>query len=213
MTCHSRAGQMFIDAQYQPHSSSVRVTALAAMSPATPTHLALPPHSSGGREQQFLSGALMGGCWAVTVCFHTIKGEGSLAFIYLLHFFFLLILAVSLRPRCNTTATFPEPLPLLFSHLWCGSSHFLVATSPAFTLTRDTHDKLGVEVKVMGCESNASAPTIHTVDTYTKAAWHTNAWMSLMCVYAISRSILLATHSCPETKARGCVASRVMTWM
>lgn len=88
MTCHSRAGQMFIDAQYQPHSSSVRVTALAAMSPATPTHLALPPHSSGGREQQFLSGVLMGGCWAVTVCFHTIKGEGSLAFIYLLHFFF-----------------------------------------------------------------------------------------------------------------------------
>lgn len=37
---------MFIDAQYQPHSSSVRVTALAAMSPTTPTHLALPPHST-----------------------------------------------------------------------------------------------------------------------------------------------------------------------
>lgn len=38
---------MFIDAQYQPHSSSVRVRALAAMSPTTPTHLALPPSSTG----------------------------------------------------------------------------------------------------------------------------------------------------------------------
>lgn len=38
---------MFIDAQYQPHSSSVRVRALAALSPTTPTHLALPPHRAG----------------------------------------------------------------------------------------------------------------------------------------------------------------------
>lgn len=69
MTCHSRALQMFIDAHYQPHSSSVRVAALAAMSPTTPTHLVLPPHTSrgggggwggwGGTEtQHFLSG-----CW------------------------------------------------------------------------------------------------------------------------------------------------------
>lgn len=56
---------MFTDAQYQPHSSSVRVTALAAMSPATPTHLALPPQRGGvvvgaleGGEH-FLSGVLM----------------------------------------------------------------------------------------------------------------------------------------------------------
>lgn len=38
---------MFIDAHYQPHSSSVRVAALAAMSPTTPTHLVLPPHTVG----------------------------------------------------------------------------------------------------------------------------------------------------------------------
>lgn len=77
---------MFTDAQYQPHSSSVRVTALAAMSPATPTHLALPPWRRllGEGEEHFLSGALMedverSPC-ALT---HTIKAEGSRAFIYL----------------------------------------------------------------------------------------------------------------------------------
>lgn len=71
--------------------------------------------------------------------------------------------------RNTTAATFTEPLPLFLSHLRCGSSHFLAVTSPAFTLTRDTHDKLGVEVKVMACESNAPASTLHTVDVYTKA--------------------------------------------
>lgn len=57
---------MFIDAHYQPHSSSVRVAALAAMSPTTPTHLVMPPHTGGGawgrwggtKTQHFLSG-----CW------------------------------------------------------------------------------------------------------------------------------------------------------
>lgn len=84
MTCHSRAKQMFIDAQYQPHSSSVRVRTLAAMSPTTPTHLALPPHNTGrGNYFQVTDG----GCWAVAMCFHTIRREGSCVFIYLLLFF------------------------------------------------------------------------------------------------------------------------------
>lgn len=122
------------------------------------------------------------------MCFHTIRREGAAMglFIYFYFIFFPILTGFS-RPRCNRTATFPEPLPLLFSHLWCGSSHFLVVTSSAFTLTRDTHDKLGVEVKVMGCESSAPAPTIYTVHIHTKAARYTNTQISLMCA-------LTATH-------------------
>lgn len=146
------------------------------------------------------------------MCFRAIRGEGSCVFIYLLVFGFFFILTVLLWPQCNTVATFPEPLPLLFHHVWCGSSHFLTVTSSAFTLTRDTHDKLGVEVKVMGCESNAPAPTIHTVHIYTKAARHTNTWISLLCVRNLAHNTL--SHSAlPWDKARGCVANRVMTWM
>lgn len=132
--------------------------------------------------------------------------------VYLFIPFFFFFSPSMLRTRCNTTATFPEPLPFLFPHLWCGSSHFLVVTSSAFTLTRDTHDKLGVEVKVMGCESNAPAPTIHTVDTYTKAARHTNTRISCVCVRNLTLNTL--SHSAlPWDKERGCVANRVMTWM
>lgn len=137
------------------------------------------------------------------MCFHTIRGESSAVcwFIYL--FFYLIfspIVTGLSQPRCNRTATFPEPLPLLFSHLWCGSSHFLVVTSSAFTLTRDTHDKLGVEVKVMGCESSAPAPTIYTVHIHTKAARYTNTRILLMCTHTISHTILLANHPSPKTK-------------
>lgn len=91
--------------------------------------------------------------------------------------------------------------PLLFHHFWCGSSHFLAVTSSAFTLTRDTHDKLGVEVKVMGCESNAPAPHYtHCTCTRRKPATQTHGYRS--CVYAISHTIPSATQSCPETKQK-----------
>lgn len=86
MTCHSRALQMFIDAHYQPHSSSVRVAALAAMSPTTPTHLVLPPHRQGwgwggGGEGLKRSTSFQdadGGCWAVTPCFLRNQQRGQL---------------------------------------------------------------------------------------------------------------------------------------
>lgn len=125
---------MFTDAQYQPHSSSVRVTALAAMSPGTPTHLALPPWRRRRRrrlpllaargEEHFLSGALMedverSPC-ALT---HAIKAEGSRAFIYLSDCFFFLSSSLPLSllplPPCDSghgatppPPPFPEPLPL-----------------------------------------------------------------------------------------------------
>lgn len=202
---------MFIDAQYQPHSSSVRVTALAAMSPTTPTHLALPPHSTRENSRAAVPfRLLMEDVERSPRAFAQSEERAVVClFIYSIFFFFS---PSMLRTRCNTTATFPEPLPFLFPHLWCGSSHFLVVTSSAFTLTRDTHDKLGVEVKVMGCESNAPAPTIHTVDTYTKAARHTNTRISCVCVRNLTLNTL--SHSAlPWDKERGCVANRVMTWM
>lgn len=218
MTCHSRAGQVFIDAQYQPHSSSVRVRALAAMSPTTPTHLALPPSSTGGKLESSSSFQVTdGGCWVVAMRFHTIRGEGSSVFIYLLVFSILTVLLWPQRSTSPPPPPFPSHCPFSSPHLWCGSSHFLVVTSSAFTLTRDTHDKLGVEVKVMGCESNAPAPTIHTVDMYTKAARHTNTRILFMCVYAISHihthTILLATQPCSALRQSGWAANRVMTWM
>lgn len=189
MICHSRARQVFIDAHYQPHSSSVRVVALAAMSLTTPTHLVLPPYTGGGGGGEELKHSTSfqgadGGCWPVTMCLCTINEEGSCAIIYLLDSFSPSIHTIVFGAQRNaTTATFTEPLPLFLSHLWCGSSHFLAVTSSAFTLTRDTHDKLGVEVKVMACESNAPASTLNTVDTYTKAGWHTDTWLPLMCVH------------------------------
>lgn len=123
------------------------------------------------------------------------------------------ILTVLLWPHCNTSATFPEPLPLLFSHLWCGSSHFLVVTPSAFTLTRDTHDKLGVEVKVMGCESNAPAPAIH-MNTYTRRLLEVQIQkISVVCVFTILHTIPLDTQPRSEAKHKGYVANGVMTWM
>lgn len=184
MTCHSRAKQMFIDAQYQPHSSSVRVRTLAAMSPTTPTHLALPPHNTGG-ETTF---RLLMADVELSPCAFTQSEERAAVCLFIYYLFFL-ILTVLLWSHCNTTATSPEPLPLLFPHLWCGSSHFLVVTPSAFTLTRDTHDKLGVEVKVMGCESNAPAPTTHTAHIYTKAARHKNISRVCLCVCVRVRNL------------------------
>lgn len=82
---------MFTDAHYQPHSSSVTVAALAAMSPTTPTHLVLPPHIGRGgvRGEEGLKCSTSfqdadGGCWPFTPCFCTINREGSCAIIYLL---------------------------------------------------------------------------------------------------------------------------------
>lgn len=123
------------------------------------------------------------------MCFHTIRGESSAVCLFI-YFIFPILTCLS-QPRCNRTATFPEPLPLLFSHLLCGSSHFLVVTSSAFTLTRDTHDKLGVEVKVMGCESGAPAPTIYTVHIHTKAARYTkHANIAHVCAHDFTSSAL-----------------------
>lgn len=139
-------------------------------------------------------------------CAFTQSKERAAVCLFIYKIFFFSILTILLRSWCNTTATFPEPLPLLFSHLWYGSSHSLAVTSSAFTLTRDTHDKLGAEVKVMGCESNAPASTIHTADIFAKAARHTNTWMSFTCVWvrvcvcASSHSILIATHYSSQTK-------------
>lgn len=205
MTCHSRARQMFIDAQYQPQSSSVRVKALAVMSPTTPTRLALPPDSTGRNlraavpfsllmEDVELSHVLLNNQRRGQLCVYLF-----ISFFRSFYYFFSIVTGLS-RPRCNNAATFPEPLPLLISHLWCGSSHFLVVTSSAFTLTHDTHDKLGVEVKVMGCESNAPAPTIHTLHMYTKAARYTNTRIASMCPHAISHTVLSANQPSLETK-------------
>lgn len=130
---------------------------------------------------------------------HNLRRRQPCVYLFI-RFFLFSILTILFWPRCNTTATLPESLPPVLLPLVMWKQPFSVATSSAFTLTRDTHDKLGVEVKVMGCESYAPAPTIHTVDIYTKAARHTNTRISFMCVYAISHSILLAAQPCPETK-------------
>lgn len=163
--------------------------------PATPTHLALPPRRRrGGGALPFRCAD--GGCGERSPCAlaHTrnqSRGQPCVyLFIILLLFFFPPLSLFSppdsghgAMPPPPPPPPFPEPLPLPLSHLWCGSSHFLAATCAALALTRDTHDKLGVEVKVMGCESNAAAAaspaspqplpnplTVHTVDTRTKAA-------------------------------------------
>lgn len=170
---------------------------------------------------------------------HTIKAEGSRAFIYLSDCF--IFLPPSQSPPhpsfspCDSghgaTASpppFPEPLPLPLSHLWCGSSHFLVATSAALALTRDTHDKLGVEVKVMGCESNAAATTTppHLPASPLYTLWtraprqldtKTHRCRPPVCVSVCkqyrsqySQSLTLLTR---QDKDRGCTANRVTTWM
>lgn len=110
-------------------------------------------------------------------------------------------------PSClgHGATPLPSHCPLFLSHLPCGSSHFLAVTSSAFTLTRDTHDKLGVEVKVMACESNAPASSLHTVDVYTKACWHADTWVLRACACAISHSPLSAALPDPGDKAGGSV--------
>jgi len=122
MTCHSRAGQMFIDAQYQPHSSSVRVKTLAAISPTTPTQLALPLHNTGENCSQ----ATDSGCWAVAMCFHAIRGEVSFVFIYLLvfHSHCLACAATSqhLRHLCRTIAPSLSPFVMWKQPFSCGDS-------------------------------------------------------------------------------------------
>lgn len=200
MTCHSAAGPDVYrcpvpTAQLisQSHRLGSHVTRHAhSLSIAT---VAAAAAAAGGRRRG--GGALPfrcadGGCRAVTLRAHTYNQSRGQPCVYLfirLLFFFPPSSQSPPHPSfspCDSghgaTASpppppFPEPLPLPLSHLWCGSSHFLAATSAALTLTRDTHDKLGVEVKVMGCESNAAAtpspthlPTVHTVDTCTKAA-------------------------------------------
>lgn len=191
MTCHSRALQMFIDAHYQPHSSSVRAAALAAMSPTTPTHLVLPPHTGRGGglgEGQKRSTSFQdadGGCWAVTPCFLRNQQRGQLCdYLFIRSPPTTPARPPPFTPSClgHGATPLPSHCPLFLSHLRCGSSHFLAVTSSAFTLTRDTHDKLGVEVKVMACESNAPASSLHTVDIYTKAGWHADTWLLRVCV-------------------------------
>lgn len=170
---------MFIDAHYQPHSSSVRVAALAAMSPTTPTHLVLPPHTGGGwgRVRRDSNAALP---------FRMLMEDVDRSPCVLLHnqrrgqpcdylFIRFLFPPLPFTPSCLQESATPPPPPLP-SH--CPRSSpicdaeaaiFSRRLPRAFTLTRDTHDKLGVEVKVMACESNAPASTLHTVDIYTKA--------------------------------------------
>lgn len=127
MTCHSRAGQMFIDAQYQPHSSSVRVIALAAMSPATPIHLALPPHSCGGREQQLLSGALMGNAKR-SPCAFTQSNKRAAMLLFNLFFccfsHFRHLAWTKVHHPCHlplATATAPLPLVMWKQPFSCGN--------------------------------------------------------------------------------------------
>lgn len=208
MTCHSKARQMFIDAQYQLHSSSVRVRTLAAIAPTTPTHLALPPHNIRKTALRLLRVDV-----ELSPCPFTQSEERAAGCLFIYQFFILTVLLV--WPHWNTSATFPEPLPRLLPHLRCGSSHFLVVTLSAFTLTRDTHDKLGVEVKVMGCESNAPAPTIHTVCSHihTHGQNQTHKCRNITCVQTTSHTTTLGTRPLSETKNMGSVANRVMTWM
>lgn len=134
--------------------------------------------------------------------------RGQLCVIYLLVFS---ILTVLLWPHCNTFATFPEPLPLLFFPFVMWKQPFSCGPS-AFTLTRDTHDKLGVEVKVMGCESNAPAPAIH-MSTYTRRLLEVQIQKYQSCVFTILHTILLDTQPRLEAKHKGYPANRVMTWM
>lgn len=142
MTCHSGAGPDVYrcpvpTAQLisQSHSLGSHVTRHAhSLSIATVAAAA----AAGEGEEHVLSGALMedverSPC-ALT---HTIKAEGSRAFIYLsdcVFFFFLppAVLAARLRTRCNAAAavTFPRaiaPAPLPFV-VWkqpfsCGDLH------------------------------------------------------------------------------------------
>lgn len=90
-----------------------------------------------------------------------------------------------------------------------------MVTPSAFTLTRDTHDKLGVEVKVMGCESNAPAPAMH-MNTYTRRLLEVQIQkisVVCVCVFTILHTVPLDTQPRSEAKHKGYVANGVMTWM
>lgn len=208
MTCHSRAGQMFIDAQYQPHSSSVRVTALAAMSPTTPTHLALPPHSTGGWGGGLESGSSFqvadGGCWAVTMCIHTIRGEGSCVFIYLFIYYFFFFHSHRLCFGHGTT-----PLPPFSSHCPCSSpicdveAAILLWRLPQLSPWRVTLMTNWVWKWRWWAVKAMPLPPLYTLWTYTRRRPDTQirGYRSCVCVYAISHSILSATKALPWDKA------------
>lgn len=86
-----------------------------------------------------------------------------------------------------------------------------MAISSAFTLTRDTHDKLGVEVKVIGCESNAPSHT-HSAHIFGGGQTHKHVDIVRVCTQSHTQ-YTQATGPAPRQKARGCFANRVMTWM
>lgn len=148
------------------------------MSPTTPTHLALPPGKIP--QQQFLSGY----CWRVlsgcNVPSHNQRRWRL--FVYWLVSFSLRCRGRGTTPRCHLS---PNYFPSHPTYLSYESSHFLAVTSSALTLTRDTHDKLGVEVKVMGCESNAPAPHF-THCGHVQEGGQTHKYTSIACVCTIS---------------------------
>lgn len=200
MTRHSRAGQMFTDARYQPHGSSVRVAALAArvtyhthsLSTATASRIT----QRAALPLRFVTEDVGVGGGGSPCAFHAIREDGSRVFISV-----WFILAVLFWPRCNADATFPQPLPPPPFVMWkqpfsCGD--FLSLHPDAW------HSwQIGCGSEGDGLWKQCPCPP-HTHTLYTHTYIHEGNFHVCVTIY---------THTHTETVQGVASQNKVTTWM
>lgn len=134
------------------------------------------------------------------MCFHTIKGEGSRAFIYLYDFFF------PFSPSCLGHGA--TPLPPFLSHCPCFSpicdmeAAILLRWLPQLSPWRVTLMTNWVRKWRWWAVKAMPLPPLYTQRTYLRRQPDTliHGCHSRVCVCASSHSILIATHYSSQTK-------------